>query len=178
MIAFFSSYWQKWGKFDHIKWGTLLWGTEDNLALPEEGNGYPLQYSCLESSIDRGAWRAIVRGVAKSQTWLNDFHFTGGTMVKKPPANAGDVGPVTGSERSPGLGNGNPLHYACLEDSMREAWQAPVHGVAKSQTQLSDWARMHALPAKFTMCVCFNLEPCFGESFLHKYSSRCTRICV
>ena len=59
-------------------------------------------------------------------------------MVKKPPANAGDVGPVTGSERSPGLGNGNPLHYACLEDSMREAWQAPVHGVAKSQTQLSD----------------------------------------
>ena len=35
---------------------------------PEEGKGYPLQYSCLENSMDRGAWRATVRGVAKSQT--------------------------------------------------------------------------------------------------------------
>ena len=33
-----------------------------------EGNGYPLQYSCLENSMDRGAWQAIVHGVAKSQT--------------------------------------------------------------------------------------------------------------
>ena len=37
---------------------------------PEEGNGNPLQYSCLENSVDRGAWRATVYGVAKSQTWL------------------------------------------------------------------------------------------------------------
>jgi len=35
---------------------------------PEEENGYPLQYSCLENSIDRGAWRTIVHGVTKSQT--------------------------------------------------------------------------------------------------------------
>ena len=35
---------------------------------PEEGNGYPLQHSCLESSMDRGAWRAAVRGVAESYT--------------------------------------------------------------------------------------------------------------
>ena len=35
---------------------------------PGEGNGYPLQYSCLENFIDRGVWRAIVHGVAKSQT--------------------------------------------------------------------------------------------------------------
>ena len=34
----------------------------------EEGNGYTLQYSCLENSMDRGAWRATVHGVAKSQT--------------------------------------------------------------------------------------------------------------
>ena len=39
-----------------------------------EGNGYPLQYSCLENSVDRGAWRATVHGVAKSQIWLGDFH--------------------------------------------------------------------------------------------------------
>ena len=42
---------------------------------PGEGNGYPLQYSGLENSIDRGAWQATVHGVAKSQTGLRDFHF-------------------------------------------------------------------------------------------------------
>ena len=39
---------------------------------PGEGNGNPLQYSCLENPMDRGAWRVTVRGVANSQTWLND----------------------------------------------------------------------------------------------------------
>ena len=62
-------------------------------------------------------------------------------MVKNPPANAGDVrdvGSIPGLGRSPGEGNGNPLQYSCLENSMdREAWRAIVHGVAKSQTQLS-----------------------------------------
>ena len=42
---------------------------------PGEGNGYPLQYSCLENSMDRGAWWAIVHGVAKSWTRLNECHF-------------------------------------------------------------------------------------------------------
>ena len=41
---------------------------------PEEGNGYPLQYSCLENSMDRGAWRAIVHGVTTSWTRLSNFH--------------------------------------------------------------------------------------------------------
>ena len=41
---------------------------------PREGNGNPLQYSCLENSMDRGAWRAAVHGVAKSRTRLNDKH--------------------------------------------------------------------------------------------------------
>ena len=39
---------------------------------PGEGNGNPLQYSCLENPMDRGAWQAIVHGVAESQTQLND----------------------------------------------------------------------------------------------------------
>ena len=43
--------------------------------FPGEGNGYPLQYSCLENSMDRGAWRATVHGFPKSQTGLNNFHF-------------------------------------------------------------------------------------------------------
>ena len=42
---------------------------------PGEGNGYPLQYSGLENSMDKGAWRAIVHGVTKSWTLLSKFHF-------------------------------------------------------------------------------------------------------
>ena len=64
--------------------------------------------------------------------------FPGGTVVKNPPANAGDardVGSIPGSGRSPGVGNGNPLQYSCLENSMdRGAWQATVHVVAKNWT--------------------------------------------
>ena len=41
---------------------------------PGEGNGYPLQYSCLENPVDKGAWWATTQGVAKSQTLLRDYH--------------------------------------------------------------------------------------------------------
>ena len=62
-------------------------------------------------------------------------------MVKNLPANAGDTedaGSTPGLGRSPGVGNGNPLEYSCLENSMdRRAWQATIHGVAKSRTRLS-----------------------------------------
>ena len=57
-------------------------------------------------------------------------------MVKNLPANAGDIRDaslIPGSGRLPGGGNGNPLQYSCLENPMdREAWQATVHGVTKS----------------------------------------------
>ena len=71
----------------------------------------------------------------KRPKWLS------GLKKKNLSANAGDARdgrwiPVLG--RSPGEGNGNPLQYFCLENSMdRGAWQATVHGVAKSQTRLS-----------------------------------------
>ena len=58
--------------------------------------------------------------------------------------NAGDLGLIPGLRRSPGEGNGTPLQYFCLENPMDGgAWWATVHGVAKSQTQLSDFT--HAL---------------------------------
>ena len=54
--------------------------------------------------------------------------------------NAGDLGSIARSGRSPGEGNGNPLQYSCLENSMDGGtWEATVHGVAKSHTQLSDF---------------------------------------
>ena len=56
-------------------------------------------------------------------------------MVKNLPADTGDVGLIPGSERSPGKGNGNPLQYSCLENSMsRGGWQATVLGMTKSWT--------------------------------------------
>ena len=52
---------------------------------------------------------------------------------------AGDLGLISGSGRFPGEGNGNPLQYSCLENSVnRGAWRATVHGVTKSRTRLSD----------------------------------------
>ena len=62
-------------------------------------------------------------------------------MVKNPPANARDLGLIPGLGKSPGEGQGNPLQYSCLEYPMdRGTWQATVHGVTKSQTQLNDHA--------------------------------------
>ena len=52
--------------------------------------------------------------------------------------NAGDLGLIPGSGRSPGEGNSNPLQYSCLKNSMNiGAWQVIVHGVEKSWTQLN-----------------------------------------
>ena len=65
--------------------------------------------------------------------------FPGGSDGKESACSAGDPGLIPGSGKSSGEGNGNPLHYACLEKSMdRVAFHATVHEVANNQTQLSD----------------------------------------
>ena len=74
------------------------------------------------------------------------WEFPGGSDGKASAYNAGDWGSIPGLGRSPGEGNGNPLQDYCLENPMdRGAWQATVHGVAKSWTRLSD----------FTHSLCF-----------------------
>ena len=80
-----------------------------------EGNGTPLQYSCLENPRDRGAWWAAVHGVTKSRTRLHfHFHF---------------------SLSCTGEGNGNPLQCSCLENPRDGgAWWAAISGVAQSRT--------------------------------------------
>ena len=66
---------------------------------------------------------------------LTLWHFLGGSDGKEAAYNAGDLGSILVSARSPGEGNGNPLQYSCLENSMaRGAWWAIVHEAAKSQT--------------------------------------------
>ena len=80
--------------------------------------------------------------------------FPGGAVVKNPPAiagDAGDVGLVPGLGRSPWVGNGNPLQFSCLENPMdRGTWQATVHGVTESWTQLNTHTHTHAHPHTHT----------------------------
>ena len=79
-----------------------------------EGNGTPLQYSCLENPMDEGAWQAVVHGVAKSATTEQlHFHFSISCI---------------------GEGNGNPLQCSCLENPRdKGAWWVAVYGVAQSR---------------------------------------------
>ena len=65
--------------------------------------------------------------------------FPGGSAVKNPPANAGDVGLIPGLGKPPGEGNGNPRQCSCLGNPMdRGAWWNTVHGVTKIWTRPND----------------------------------------
>ena len=113
---------------------------------PGGGHGDPLQYSCLENPMDRGAWQATDHRAAESDTTRDLAHTRrfslssvlespGGSAGKEPACSAGDLGLIPGLGRSPGEGNSYPLHSSGLESSM----DCIVHGVAKSQTRLSDF---------------------------------------
>ena len=86
-----------------------------NRAFLGEGDGTPLQYSCLENSMDRGAWWAAAHWVTESDTTEQlHFHFSLSCI---------------------GEGNGNPLQCPCLENPRDGgAWWAAVYGVAESDT--------------------------------------------
>ena len=65
--------------------------------------------------------------------------FSDSSEGKESACNAGDLGSIPKSGRSPGEENGIPLQYSCLENFMvRGVWWATVHGVAKIQIQMSD----------------------------------------
>ena len=109
--------------------------------------GNPLQYPCLENSMD-GAWQAIVHEVEKSRTRLRNFTslleaergLSGGLVVKNPPANAGDLGLIPGSGRSLGEGNRNPLQYilASKIPQAEEPGRLQSKRSQKRQTRLRD----------------------------------------
>ena len=80
--------------------------------------------------------------------------FPGSSVVKKPPANAGDAALILWLRRSPREGNGNPLQYSCLETSMdREAWRAADYGVTKSQMQLNMCTYTHIYILESLCCT-------------------------
>ena len=114
-----------------IRNGVQSLGWEDS---PGGRNDNPLQYSCLENPMDRGAWWAAVHGVAQSWTglkrlsssseWLH-FHFLLSCI---------------------GEGNGNPLQCSCLEDPRDGgAWWATIYGVAQNwtATELLNWTKLN-----------------------------------
>ena len=101
---------------------------------PGGGHGNPLQYSCMENPMNRGAWWATVHRVAKSWTWLPrlSMHTHGSNGSNGTDLDCQWLHCV-------GEGNGNPLQYSCLENSTdRKDKSATVHGVAKGQTWLGD----------------------------------------
>ena len=130
-----------------------------------EGNGNPLQYSCLESPMDEGAWKAAVNGFAKSRAPLSLFTSLFTLMHwrrKWQPTPIFLLGESQGqrslvgcrlwcrtesdttehlhfyfSLSCTGEGNGNPLQYSCLENPRDgRAYWAAVYGVAQSPTRL------------------------------------------
>ena len=89
-----------------------------SLSCIGEGNGNPLQCSCLENPRDGGAWWAAIYGVTQSWTRLKrlsssssskDKSFPGGSDSKESACNAGNLGSIPRLGRSPGEGNGNPF---------------------------------------------------------------------
>ena len=83
-------------------------------------------------------------------------------MVKSLPADAGDMGSISVSGRSPGEGNGDPLQYSCLGNPMdRGAWRATVHEVAKSRAQMNDF-HFSSLPKSLSLG--FNSVPIYREA--------------
>ena len=95
-----------------------------------EGNGTPLQYSCLENPMDRGAWEAAVHGFAElGMAKRLHFHFSLSCI---------------------GEGNGNPLQCSCLEDPKDGgAWWAGVYGVAQSRTRLKRLSSSNSISDSF-----------------------------
>ena len=84
--------------------------------------------------------------------------FPGGSDGKVSAHNVRDAGSIPGPGRSPGEGNGDPLQYSCLENSMDGgAWSATVHGVAKIQTRLSDFTLPHFVILMFYFIFIFIL---------------------
>ena len=104
---------------------TVFWSFTSCYALPSgEGNGTPLQYSCLESPMGGGAWWAAVHEVVKSQTRLSNFAFN----FHFPLSCIGE-------------GNGNPLQCSCLENPRDgELGGLPSMGLHRVRHDWSDLA--------------------------------------
>ena len=138
-------------------------GREESL---EKGMaGYPLQYSCLERSMDKGysqwvpgSWTQLSNTLGLFTHQNEIWSFLGGSEGKESPCNVGDLGSISGSGRSSGEGNGNPLQYSCLENPMDEetgrlqsmGWQR----VGQDQATNTVTIRMYIVTFKYVIQYC------------------------
>ena len=135
-----------------------------SLSCIGEGNGNPLQCSCLESPRDGRAWWAAIFGVAQSQTWLkwlgsSSRDFPGDSVVNN--GDTGDSCSILRSGRSPGEENGNLSQYSCLGNPIdRGDWWATVHGITKSQAPLSTHPQIISL---YQSCYCSKVHWIFKK---------------
>ena len=103
--------------------------------LPGESQGWESLVGCCLW----GCTESDTTGATQQQQQQQQLYLSCSSDGKESACDAGDPGSIPGSERSSGEGNGSPLQYSCLENSMgREAWQAAVHGITKSRPQLSN----------------------------------------
>ena len=99
----------------------------------------PLPCFFLRQKKKKKCSSSVERSLLLSTSSRYVWGFPGGSDAKASACNAGDLDSIPRLGRSPGERNGNPFQYSCLENPMDGgAWQATVHGVAKSQTRLSD----------------------------------------
>ena len=110
----------------------------------------------IENSSHSG-WRGTERWAGLWSSVIHT-HFPGSSVSKESACSAGGLGSIPGSGRSPDEGNSKPLQYSCLENLMdRGTWQATVHGVARSQTQLASKPSPQCSEWQWTVWVSWKL---------------------
>ena len=115
-------------------------------AFPGQAFPHTLSFSSSLKCLDNSIWYTFACGTSgkelacrckRSRRLRNIMGFPSDSDGEESASNAGDLGSVSGSGSSNGGGNGDPLQYSCLENSMdRGPWWTTIHGVTKTQTQL------------------------------------------
>ena len=129
---------------------------------------------------------AVKKGrVSKMHIWISEMLWQ--QVGSADARDARDSGSIPGSGRSSGVGNGNPLQYSCLENSMnRGAWRATDHRVAKSWTQLHNWMTEHpsisrnkqtATPTKKNLSYMIKIYGLYNEKSKNGYIDFVTQWC-
>ena len=177
-----EKHWHIYGSPSDVVWASLLpdWWAYNQGLRTLHGKWWKLVHLVEH-------FRLQVRGYPNSkgcETLMPLYpHRPGDSDSKESACSAGDPGSFSGSGRSPGDGNGNPLQYSCLENSMEGgSWQATDHGSCKkskvtehTRIQMSSWLGIMFKPEDFqgqqvSLCLSFKIRKHFPESF-NKYPS-------
>ena len=145
-----------------------------SICRPWRGDAFSPRVLCFRSGCSSSQWPDAIeqdrkgpypRKVPELAALSLSSHLHG-SDGEASACNVGDLGSIPELGRSPGEGNGNPFQYSCLENPMdRGAWQATIHGVAKSRTQLRDFTFFHFGHQKCPHVLGIQNNPC-GQTVL------------